>query len=246
MKKNKINFIAIISIIAILFSTGCVSTRTAPNLNKAEKRIIQYNTGIQNQIKAYPQLTDKSFKITEIIKVEIPADSLKLHLLLNDFEKLKELNRSIEGSYKETEYKLDSLDNLINNKDFDLNNNRHIVKTLTENLRKLNESHKLLYKQYTENCLVDQDGTYVDEKFIVDYRFVNGILSLDIVSKEKEVEVETIKEQYNIKIRRHFWQDIKFWGFILVLFNIIYFFPDIIKNTVSSLLGFVRKLFIKI
>lgn len=237
-------------IIVLVLAASCVSTRPANNINRAEKRIIKYNTGIQNQIKQFPSLVDKAYKTTEIITIHIPADSLKLTLLLQEIKELQSINSEFKATNTLLDTKLDSLDSYVNNVDIDLNDSRQYISTLLQRVRNLNKENQVLFEKYQQLATMVQEGTYEDDIHLVNFTFKDGLLLLDIVTKEKEIQEEVVTENYNVDIRRHFWQDIKFWGFILILINLIYFFNSLIYNFLDSIftaiIKFVRKLLIKI
>lgn len=239
----------IILVLSTLLLASCVSTKPASNISRAEKRIIKYNTGIQNQLEQFPSLADKAYRIKEIITVTIPQDSVKLNLLLQDIKKLNEVNSSINNVNVKLDSKLDSLSLLLDNVVMS-ESDKDFVNTLLSRIRKLNAENRLLFKKYQEASLSYQQGTYEDDTYIVEFLFKDGILSLDIFSKEKEIQVETDTQVFDINIKRHFWQDIKFWGFIIILINILYFFNSLIykflDSIFTSIIKFVRKLFIKI
>lgn len=241
---KKINLFIVMLI--MFLSASCVSTRTASTQNKAENRIIKYNKGMQNQIEAYPKLVDKAFTIIEEKEIYIPGDSLKLSLLLNDIKTLDSLNQEYLNSNKDLDQKLDSLLSISGDTAVDLNLSRGVIKNLLLKVSQLNKLNKDLFKKYNEAMLHESIGTYQDSAFVVDYIYKEGILSLDIKVKDKYQLVETSKTQYEVDIRKNFWQDIKFWGFMIVILNLFYFFGDIIKAFLNKILIFIRKLFIKV
>jgi hypothetical protein len=53
-----------------------------------------------------------------------------------------------------------------------------------------------------------------------------------------------------IKATVRFWQDISFYGFLLVLLNVLYFFgaelEAILKKIISAIIRFIRKLIFKV
>jgi len=234
----------------LLLTASCVSTRPANNINKAEKRIIKYNTGIQNQIKQFPSLVDKAYKITETIYVPVPSNTLRLNLLLQELEKLNSIQSDYEVKYDSVNLKLDSLKVFLSDSTIDLNDHRHVVFNLLDRIQILNKENKILFDKYTKLASIPQSGTYEDDKFNVFYIFKDGVISLDIKTKYKEIPIDVITDQHIINIKRHFWQDFKFWGFIITLINILYFFNSLIYNFLDSIftgiIKFVRKLFIKI
>jgi len=242
MKKLRINLLSMIGLFVILLSTACVSTRPANNINKAERRIVKYNNGIQNQIERFPTLANKAYTIIKEIRVEVPGDSVKLNLLLQNIAYLDSINNAHLSSTEELDSKIDSLSIIFEDSLISLDDQRIVVKNLLSRISKLNRENRILFEKYNKECIVNQDGTYVDDSFIVDYRFIDGILTMNIKSKDKIIDVETEVKKFDIKIRKHFWQDIKFYGFLLILLNVFYFFPNII----SSIFSFIRKLFLKV
>lgn len=243
--KNLINLL-----ILSLLLVGCISTKPANSVSRAEKRIIKYNTGIQNQIKTFPSLIDKAYVIRETITIEVPGDSLRLNLLLQE---IKELNSTVSkykvnNTYLDT--KLDSLNLYLNDSTVDLNIYRNELNRLVIRVRSLNKENQELFEKYQKLATQRQVGVYEDNYYIVDFTFEDGKLLLDIKNKDKIVSTEVDKEVFDISIRRHFWQDLKFWGFFIILLNIIYFFNSLIYNFLDSIftgiIKLVRKLFIKI
>jgi len=243
--KNLINLL-----ILSLLLVGCISTKPANSVSRAEKRIIKYNTGIQNQIKTFPSLIDKAYVIRETITIEVPGDSLRLNLLLQE---IKELNSTVSkykvnNTYLDT--KLDSLNLYLNDSSVDLNIYRNELNRLVIRVRSLNKENQELFEKYQKLATQRQVGVYEDNYYIVDFTFEDGKLLLDIKNKDKIVSTEVDKEVFDISIRRHFWQDLKFWGFFIILLNIIYFFNSLIYNFLDSIftgiIKLVRKLFIKI
>ena len=242
MKNLKSNLIVLIGLLGILLSTSCVSTRPANNINTAERRIIKHNDGINNQIERFPSLVNKARVITKEIQVLVPGDSVKLSLLLQDIAKLDSINKRHQVGSNELDNKIDSLTHIFQDSIVSLYDQRIIVKNLLQRVAKLNRENRILFEKYTQNCIVDQTGTYTDDSFIVDYRFINGVLTMDIRSKDQTLNIETESKKFEISIRRHFWQDFKFYIFLFVLLALAYAFPNILQKPIR----FIRKLILKI
>lgn len=239
-----------IILLLLLLLSACVSTKPANNIKEAERRITKYNTGINNQLEVFPSLANKVYKVTEIITIEVPADSIKINVLLQDLKALNKIVDDYKYKYDSVNYKLTSIETYVGDNTVDLNQHRGEIKSLITRLKILNKENKELFKKYQDLSSLPQSGVFEDESFIVKYRFENGIFLMDVTSKQKEVSTEVDTQHFNIDIRKHFWQDIKFWGFLLILLNIVYFFNDLVYNFLQSIftaiINFIRRLFIKI
>jgi hypothetical protein len=210
-----------IILILLVFVSSCISTKPANNEKKAKHKLEKYNKGIKNQIKAYPQLISSAYIIKETITISVPGDSLKMTVLLQELEKLKKINNSYNNSSSTLDLKIDSIFYYVSDS-VNLNNYKLEIKNLATNVKILNNKNKVLFNEYQKLATQEHIGTYEDSLYLVNYEFKNGILFLDIKNKNKNINVEVDKEVYDIQIKKHFYQDYKFWLIVLIVY--FYFF----------------------
>lgn len=245
----------IITLIVLLFSiVSCVSIKPANTIDKAETRIIKLNDGIQNQIERYPSLIDKAYQTIKYDTVFIESDSSELELLYQNIDFLDSLNKSYQKSIDKQSSYIDSVSNLpevIYPIEFDSvaqilkNRNQDLLKKIIE----LNFEKDSVFKLYTNEVNKKTQGVYKDSLFTVNYIFDRGILNLVIKTNDKFKVVPVEYNDYTIKAKKHFWQDIKFYGFLIVVLNSIYFFgkelQHILKSLMKKIILFFRKLILK-
>lgn len=252
----KINMkIKITTLLILLFSlVACVSTKPANTLNKAERRVITLNKGIQNQIDKYPSLIDKAYTYTFYDTLKIKGDTLILTKLYQDTTLLKRLKEKYNITSSEQKILIDSLLSLnykYKPKDQDtVTFLEQRVNKARKEINRLSYEKDSIYNLYVLENNKRIDGTYEDSLFIVNYIFNKGLLNLEIKTKDKYKVVEKTTNQFTIKPKLHFWQDLKFYGLLIVLFNLIYFFGKelqlLLKRILKIIISFFRKLIFKI
>jgi hypothetical protein len=239
----------------IALGTSCVSLKTARTLPKAENKIIKYHTGIQNQIEVYPQLVDKAF--TRIVKVPVfvKGDSAQFDTNIINVDSLVDLTNEYKAWIEAKQEIIDSLLNVpIVSYPVECD---EVVQQLSFKLKTVNK----LYQEQKEQTLYFLDrynnlvfkrveDTYEDELFLVSVIYQDGKLTITPRVKDRWIITDVEKQTYVIDIRKHFWQDIKFWGFLILLVNLFYFFNRLFYNILDSIFTaiktFIRKVFIKI
>lgn len=230
---------------------SCVSIKPAKNYNKAEDKIEKFNKGIQNQIDKYPELISKSYTVTIYDTLFIESDSVKIEVLLNNISFLDSLNKEYVTNNIKSNELIDSLINTqikTDNPELDsitkVYNNT--IRTLGKELQRLQTENLNLFELYRSETNQNIEGFYEDSIFRVNYTFKNGIIYLDVNTKDKYEVVEKQINTFDIEIDKHFWQDKKFWILLLLLFNAIYFFGSelqmIIKKIILAIIKFIRKL----
>lgn len=250
MKKNNL-----IYIIFLILITSCVSLKPANTLNKAENRIIKYNTGIKNQIDKYPQLVDKAYKIIVKDTVRVGIDSSKFKSILFDLEYLRNINSEYETIINNSNVTIDSLLKLPI-KDYP-KECEQLVSDFNKRIARLGEEFSLQQKltidwrnKYEEVLNDSVIGKYEDDKFIINYIYSSGEIELDVLTKDKYIIVDKEEYTYDISIRKEFWQDFKFYIFLSSILVIIYFFgkelQSILNSILNAVLTIIRKLLIKI
>jgi hypothetical protein len=244
----------ILILILCLFS-ACVSIKPAKNINKAENRIISFNKGIQNQIERFPSLVDKAYKITVRDTVFIPGYSAEFKQQLIKIDSLQKITENFNKVISDRNLVIDSLMN-VPLQDYPAEC-QYIVDELKLRIKRLRE--ELIYRQgetdkwfnnYYAVVSLRTEGFYEDEIFHVEYEYYKGDIIIRPSVKPSYKIVEYDKFTYDISIRKHFWQDFKFWGLMIIILNIFYFFNDLVYNSLkfifTSIKSFIRKLFIKI
>lgn len=236
----------IISLILILF-TACVSIKPANNINKAENKIIKFNDGIKNQIDKYPSLANKAWKVIVKDTVYIPIDSSNFTLQLIKVDSLLSVSQNYLKKINKRQIFIDSLIN-VPLKDYP-KECEYIVEDLSKRINKL----YILSKQYQEESIKWHSnyisaitttivGAYSDDKFIVDYFYYNGQIDIKVKTQDRYIVVDKEEHFYDVNIRKHFWQDTKFYVFLLMLLSLFYFFPTIIGNVINIIIKFFRKI----
>ena len=243
--------ILIMCLLIAICSSSCISTKPARSLNKAENKIIKYHEGIQNQIDKFPNLAEKAF--TRIVKEEyiIPPDSAYIKRLLFN---LDSINKNTEGLVKLLGKNYDEIDSLLSVLPDSIPENCDpVVQQLQANnrivLQKLryqqNETTKW-FNNYYELLSGSIKGTYIDSSFVVEYEYLNGDIIIRPKTNPKKIIVDKEEYDYNIDIRKNFWQDFKFYPFLIVLTSIFYFFGTQIFGFIKIVVSLIRKLIFKI
>ncbi len=244
-------FLLGIILILLIGLNSCVSTKPARTINKAENRIIKLNEGIQNQIERYPSLVNKAYIKTERIPVYIPADSSQFKLQLLQIDSLTNLTDKYLRDSKYNEYLVDSLLNLPLQDypaecQFIVNDLQNRISLLGTQYKKQQELTNQWQSNYLRIINTPITGIYEDSVFHIRYSYQNG--EIDLYPKVKEryqvVDVETVK--YDINIKKHFWQDFKFYIFLIFLITLFYLFGDFIFGLIKKGLSLLRKLIFKI
>lgn len=237
-------------VLLLMLSVSCISTKTANTISKAEKKIALYNEGIDNQLERYPSLIDKAKTKIKYDTVFIYADSVKLKLLYQNISFLDSINKQKDKNFEEQLEYIDSLENIDYTKYDSSGKLRKTVINLTGQVKSLLRENKNLFEKYSQEITKRIDGEYTDSAFVVKYVFENGNLYLDVKTQPKYKVVPVSYTTNQIKATTRFWQDYRFYGFLLILFNIIYFFgsqlQSILKKIINAILVFVRKLIIKV
>lgn len=236
-------------LILFLVLTACVSTRPAKNIDKAENKIIKFNKGIKNQVDKYPELVDKAFRVVIKDTIVVEGDSVSFDVELISKSKLDSLNKTYKELLNTSNKKIDSLINLplIPYED----NCQEVVNQLLSRIAVLkegldyqkNETTKW-FENYQNIVLNTIDGTYKDEKFTVHYSYYNGNITIKPTTNDKYIVVDKEEYNYNVKIKKNFWQDIKFYPFIIILVAIFYFFGNQIFAFIKNIVSLIIKLFI--
>ena len=216
----------------VFFTVSCITTKPAKTLKKAEKNIIKYNKGIQNQIRFYPELVKKAYTVQEIITINVPGDSLKLTLLLQEIDSLKNIKLNIDNNLTELDSNIDEI-LIVTNDTLDLNLYKSQITNLLQRVKLLNKENTKLFEKYNSLSTMTQMGTYEDSLYQIDYIFENGSLSLDIKNKDKVVKTIVDKEVYDISIKKRFWEDFYFW-ILFFIFLFFYFFKPKIKTYLNK------------
>jgi hypothetical protein len=252
---NTVKSLLLIGILIIL-TASCVSIKTASTLNKAENKIIKFNEGIQNQIDEYPELVDKAYTRIEKVPVYIPGDSTKFKINLLKLDSLNKLQSNYLESISIKDKQIDSLVNIKSSK-YNGTNGQLVIDQLEKRIFKLGEINKEQTKltnyflnKYNLELLKKVEYTHNDSIFTVDVIYQDGTLVVKPKVKDRWVITDVEKTNYNINVRKHFWQDIKFWGFLIVLVNFFYFFNNLFFNILdfifTAIKTFIRKIFIKL
>lgn len=241
----------LILFISLLFVTSCIATKPASNINKAENRIIKFNQGIKNQIDTYPSLVNKAFKVIVKDTVYIPVDSSDFIITLI---KVDSLLTASQNYLKLINQRQDIIDSLINVllKDYPIEC-QYIVTDLNNRIKQLHSLSKQYQLESTEwhskyiNAITNTViGTYTDDKFVVNYYYSHGQVDISVKTQDKFIVVDKEEHNYNVKIKKNFWQDWKFYPFLLTLTAIFYFFGNIIFGFIKNIVFLVRKLIFKI
>lgn len=251
MKRNNI----IVPLLLLLLTVSCVTTKPAKTIQKAENRIIRYHDGIQNQIDKYPSLVNKAFTRTRIDTLFIPGSNINLSILLQDIDSLTKINSQLITSSNSMNITIDSLMN-IPMKDVPLNC-QFIVDEYKTRLNKLSTSLKSqlyskdsLIRVYQRVAVINETGKYEDDNVIINYEITKGYIDFDVKLKSKKHLVTVEENTYGIDIRKHFWQDFKFWILAIIILIIFYLTNPLVSkflnNIFTSIIRIVRKLFIKI
>lgn len=239
----------------IITASSCVSLKPANTYNQAENKIRKFNTGIQNQIERYPTLADIAYKTIIKDTVYIPSQSTEFTADIMDTDSLIALTEDYNIWLTERQLVIDSLLNKPlpeygSNCDIIVNELRNRISVINKQYQDQKEQSLFYIDKYNSIALSNTKGTYEDSLFIVDYNYSNGDILIQPSIKDSFVIRDKTEIGYDIDIRRHFWQDIKFWGFLIILLNIFYFFNDLVYKFLSSIFTaiktFIRKIFIKI
>jgi len=255
MRMKKIS--NLLMMLLLMFSVSCVSLKPAKTFDKAEKKVIQFNKGIQNQIDRYPDLVDKAFTITIYDTLYISRDSAKIKLLLQNIDFLDSVNTKYKKNELETLALLDSLSLVQLNTDTgntELDSVSNIynkqIQYLSAKITNLVKENGELKSLFDEEVFTDLSGVYKDSVFTVNYLFKDGYINLDVSTNERYEVVEKQINKFDIKPKIHFWQDIKFYGMLLILLNALYFFGAEIQLALKALLRaigkFIRKILVKV
>lgn len=236
--------------VLLLVNIGCVSLKPAKNIDKAETRIKKYNKGIQNQIKSYPSLIDDAYTYIKYDTIKIPEDSMITTINILDKKKLD----SIEREYYFNQIELDVASKNIIDLQQEYESNHKLVKSLN-NTRKILDAYKVrvdtLFKEYVEATRkLNQLGIIDKEDFIVRYKIINGVLTLKVKTKEKNIIAESEVTTNNISIRDRFWQDWWFWGLVIAALTLLYLVGEKVtslwRTLVDNIISFIKRLIFKL
>lgn len=246
---RRILFIMII--ILLLGLNSCYTKRAARNINKAENKVIYFNEGIKNQIDAFPSLVDKAFTITKKDTVFIPGDSAKFNLQLIQIDSLKNITERYSRDLKTSNELIDSLMNVPLGEypkecQFIVDELQSRISRLGSELKtqqSLASKWQLDYLNIINKAIT---GVYEDSVFVIPYTYSAGNIELSPRVKDKFIIRDVTSEQFNVKVRKNFWQDIKFYPFLLGLIALFYFFGDFIFGLLKKGVSLLRKLIFKI
>ena len=240
----------LIYIMLIFTFSSCVSLKPAKDINKAENKIKKFNKGLQNQVDRFPSLASLAYTFTVYDTVKVPGDTINFKLPLQDSSIIADL----EASYLTSSKQIDSIILLNENLDHSklntkqLRNNFLLNNRLLKNYKAKSDSLFILYRSAV--ALNNRFGTKETDKFLIDYKLVNGILDIKVKTKDKFVVVEKEIKNYDIKIKGKFYQDWRFWVLISIIIALIYFIgdkiTDIVQSLINSIIGFIKKLILKI
>lgn len=228
-------------VLLLAITTSCVSLKPASRVEKAEDKIVLFNKGINNQIEKYPGLVEGAFTTIEYDTVGIASDSTEVNLTLQDAEALDSLSTELIDT---TEDVLDEIDSIVT---VVIKDNPATELALTK-IKKLVEDYKIksdtLFQKYMELSNIQNiEGVYEDENFLIPYSVENGILTMDVKTKEDYIVVEKSITTNKIDIRKDFWQDGKFWFlFIIPLIALIYLLGDKLQAVIQLAVKTARKL----
>lgn len=227
-------------IVLLLATSSCVSLKTAKNIEKAEDKIVLYNKGVNNQLERYPELIDEAFTTIVYDTVQIASDSLKVDLTLQDSEALDSLSTELVEATGEVLDEIDSIVNVV------IRDNPATELELTK-IKKLVRDYRIradtLFEEYMElSKLKNIEGVWEDDNFLIPYSVKDGVLEMDVKTKEDFVVVEKSVTTNKIDIRKDFWQDGKFWFlFIIPLLALIYLLGDKLQDALQSMIQVVIK-----
>ena len=234
-----------------LCSTSCVSTKTANSIKKAENRIIKYNKGTKNQIDRFPSLASKANKVIIRDTVRVPMDSTSFKTTLIQLDSLQKI---IEENIKLLSYRGLVIDSLLNTplNEFPeeceevVKELKHRIKLISENFKTQSRETVEWFYKYMQVVSNETSGYYEDDKFRVDYFYRYGEIQISPKVKDRFIIVDKEEYNYEIYIRKNFWQDLKFYPFLIVLTSLFYFFGDIIFGFIKKTVSLLRKFLLKI
>lgn len=239
----------------IFIMSSCVSLKPARSYEKAEVKVRKFNTGIQNQIERFPSLSDIAYKTVIKDTVFIPSKSTDLTVDLINTDSLISLNKQYKEWLQDRQYIIDSILNkplpsYTPNCDIIVNELRNRISIINRQYQDQKEQSLFYLDKYNSIVTNPTKGIYEDSLFIVKYEYINGSINIQPTVKENYVIRDKTLIGYDIDIRRHFWQDVKFWGFLILILNIFYFFNDLVYKFLNSIFTaitkLIRKIFIKI
>jgi len=231
----------IVLIILLLFITSCVSLKTAKNINKAENKIILFDKGINNQIEKYPELVTDAFTMIVYDTIQIASDSLQVNLILQDTKSLDSINNELIDNTSKSFNKVDSIVNIV------IKDNP-VTKLQLTKIKKIVKEYKIksdtLFQKYTElSYLENIEGIYENYKFIIPYTIKNGVLQMNVKTKEGFIVIEKSITTNKINIRKNFWQDKKFWFlFVVPIIALVYLLGSKIQGLMQFIVKLIRKL----
>jgi len=228
----------IIIITAIVFQ-GCAVKKAANDIEGAKKHIKNANATIMNQIERYPSLVDNAFTSIKTDTIYIPGDSIILNNELQNFDSLNQIQQdyySLEDTY---EVALSMLQNF-KTKDKDLFKTKKLL-----NIYKL-KTDSIFNKYVSQSKLINQIGVQEKNAFKLHYKIVNGKLTTKAILKPNWKLINTTETTNKIKIKDSFWQDEKFYLFLLGLLALIYFLGDLLKEILHKVVDTMINLFKKI
>ena len=237
-------------LILLIAFTSCVSLKPGKNIDKAEDRIIKLNKGIQNQIERFPSLVDKTYTTTKYDTITIPRDTVVLEVELFDVEVLDSLEKEYYFSQLELKAASSSLEDLKTKYSSNsvLVSKLQRTQLLLNNYKIKSDSIFSLYKKASRNS--NLLGTYEDDKFKINYTVSNGKINLRVNTKPKYKVVKVSETTNEVNIKKHFYEDYKFYLVLLGILILIYFIGDILKEilnkVIENIVKIIRKLIFKI
>jgi hypothetical protein len=234
----------LILLLLIPFIVSCVGLKPARKIEKAENKIIKYNTGINNQIERFPALVTDAFT-TVVLDSTLVSDSIVVETALQDTEELLVIERDMDRVALGFEEARDVLKTIYVDNPVDKARLKKAV-YMMESYKSQSDS---LFQKYIQAAkLNNQFGVYETDKYTAKWKLNNGKLTQDIKIKDKYVVYEKSRTTNTIDIRKDFWQDKKFYFlFLIPLLAILFFLGGAIQqglqSIVSTIFKFIRKMF---
>lgn len=233
--------------LSLLFFTSCVSLRPGKNIDKAEDRIIKYQTGITNQLERFPTLADTANTIVVLDSVKVGGDTTELNLDLvteAQADSLSAIEESFDMLSRDFYAVDDSFEKLLEEKSF----NEVKLRATQKMVRDYKAQADSLFGKYVEaSKLNNQFGKIEDGPFVTDWKLVDGKLTTRTRTKEEYEVYEKSRTTLDIDIRKEFWQDKKFWLiFLPILLVLLFFFGKFIQEGLQSVVATILKLIRKV
>lgn len=241
----------LIYIIVLMLFTSCLSIKPANNINKAENKVIKFNEGIKNQVDKYPSLISKAFKVIVKDTIYIEGDSAEFDVDLFNIDSLVKLNKDYQTVVNYKQKQIDSLLSIPLSEypdtcQYIVDELNQRIEILKDNNKQFQKESRIWFDSYTDLITKKTSGTYEDNIFRINYNYQNGNIKIEPSVKPSYRIVDKEEYNYNVKIRKNFYQDWKFYPFLLIIITLFYFFGDIIFGIIKKVVSLVRKLIFKI